>query len=193
MSEPLDGVLGFCTHHRYTFPMIAKLGQACSEAARAAGISVVWHRVPITTVTLALVAAIWIYDSLSVSSRADSSTLRPGVAVEDVPPIAFKPLPGSHASNTRTKAGRAPDAKALSAFRRVRVGKNEVDYIAEDVVIRLFTPNPAPTRVPHLNKEVHFGQDVTVRYFEYGPARVPQTRPDSAAEHSVERLLLVSK
>ncbi len=190
MSKRLDGVLGFFTHRRHTFPMRAKLGQGCSEAARATGISVVWRRMTITTVTIALVIAIWIYDYLSVSPAADSATLRSNVAVEYVPPIPFTP-PGSHPSNKRT--GRAQAKATLSAFRRIRVGQNEVDYVAEDVTIRLFTAKPTPTRVPHLNRQRNIGGDVTVRYFEYEPALVPQARPNSAAAQSVESSLLVSK
>ncbi len=55
-------------------------------------------------------------------------------------------------------------------FRRVDVGKNEIDYIGEDVTIRYFTHPPAPQqklaadgRV--LYREVYIGDDVTVRYF----------------------------
>ena len=52
-----------------------------------------------------------------------------------------------------------------STFKRVRVGADEVDYVAEDVTIRRFMPKPAPARVIGRFKEVHFGKDVTVRYF----------------------------
>ena len=173
--------------------MIAKLAHGCSEAASLTGISVVWRRIPITTVTIALVIAVWTYDYLSVSS-ADSATLRSSVAVEHVPRVPFKRLPSSHPSARRTETGRAQDAKAtLPAFRRIRVGQNEVDYIAEDVTVRLFQPRPTPMRVPHLNRELNIGEDVTVRYFEHEPALTPQRRPASAAAQSVERSLLVSK
>lgn len=70
------------------------------------------------------------------------------------------------------------------AFRRVRVGPNEVDDIAEDVTIRHFTPTLAPTRVQVGYKEVHFGTDVTIRYFASNQAAVPRTRPVSV-EHSL--------
>ena len=57
----------------------------------------------------------------------------------------------------------APGA-ARSAFTRFRLGPNEVDYVAEDVTIRIFNHNPeaSPTRVAH--KQINFGNDVTVRY-----------------------------
>ena len=192
MSQRLDGVLGFCTNYRHTFPMIAKLGQGCLEAARAAGILAMWRRVPITTVTIAVVSAIWLYDYVSVSPASASATPRSSVAVEYVAPIPGKPLPESKPSNKQTAS--AQDAKAgLSGFRRKRVGQNEVDYVAEDVTIRLFTPNAAPVRVPHVSRQVHIGRDVTVRYFEYEPVPASHTRPGVAAAQSEERSSLVTK
>ena len=51
----------------------------------------------------------------------------------------------------------APEA-ASSVFRRIRIGQNEVDYIAEDVTIRIFKHNPEawPMRVAY--KQVNFGK-----------------------------------
>lgn len=50
-------------------------------------------------------------------------------------------------------------------FRRVRVGPNEVDYLAEDVTVRQFIPIVPRPRFPGTYKEVHMGPDVTIRYF----------------------------
>lgn len=190
MSARLDEVLGVFTHRRHAFPIRANLSQGRSEAARATGISVVWRRRPITTVTIALVMAIWIYDYLSVPSAADSATLRSNAIVEHAPPIPLT-APGSHAFAERT--GRAQAKAAIFAFKRIQVGQNEVDYVAEDVTIRLFTAKPAPMRIPHWNGQRNIGSDVTVRYFEYEPAPMPQARPASAAIQSEESSLLVSK
>lgn len=63
------------------------------------------------------------------------------------------------------------------AFRRVQVGPNEVDFIADDVTIRHFLPSPARRRRSSAYKEVHFGEDVTIRYFASNPAVAPQTPP----------------
>ena len=198
MSKHLDGVLNFCTQHRHTFPMIAKLGRSGSEAARATGISGVWRRVPITTVTIALVIGFWLYDYVSVLSAADAGTPRSGVAVAGAPDVSFTPPPvmalsGSHPSEPLTKTGRSLDAKPThSAFRRKQVGLNEVDYVAEDVTIRLFTPGRMPTPAAHLSRQVHFGRDVTVRYFDNQAALTPQRGHESAAQ-SVDHSSLVSK
>lgn len=58
-------------------------------------------------------------------------------------------------------ASNSPPAK--SAFKRVRVGPTEVDYIADDVTIRHFTSKPETTDARY--RQVDFGDDVTVRYF----------------------------
>jgi hypothetical protein len=154
-----------------------------------------WRRWPITTVAIALAIGIWAYDDISASSAADSATLMPSATVPYAPPIPFEPLVGSHhSSTTRRAAGRARDSKAaLSAFKRIRVGQNEVDYVAEGVTIRLFTPRPTPTRAADLNRQLNSGVDVAVRYFANKPALVPQTRPDSVATQSLERSLPISK
>jgi hypothetical protein len=59
----------------------------------------------------------------------------------------------------------------ISAFRRVRIGPNEVDYLAEDVTIRTFTAKAMSRRVRDFEKELRIGDDVTVRYF--APSAMP--------------------
>jgi hypothetical protein len=66
-------------------------------------------------------------------------------------------------------------------FRRVRVGPDEVDYIAEDVTIRKFEPVHPKPQVRSAGKEVSFGDDVTVRYFAKSPAVASQSSTDSDA------------
>lgn len=75
-----------------------------------------------------------------------------------------------------TKAGRGT-AVPRPAFRRVRVGPNEVDDIAEDVTIRHFTPTTARPRLQLADNEVRIGTDVTIRYFESKPPVTPPTPP----------------
>lgn len=68
--------------------------------------------------------------------------------------------------------GTAPEA-ASSAFRRIRIGQNEVDYIAEDVTIRVFKHNPDASPMRTAYKQVNFGKDVTVRYISPKPTVRP--------------------
>jgi hypothetical protein len=215
-------MLGFCTHSD-TWPMRAKPRQRCLEATGVTGIYVVcldcgkelvyswnemkavsrlrvklrtfpaylWRRWPITTVTIALVITIWAYRDLSAPS---AGTLILSATVRYVPPVPFELLVASRHSKTRTATGRTRDSKvALSAFKRIRVGQNEVDYVAEGVTIRLFTPGPTPTQAADLNRQLNIGGDVAAPYFANKPALVPQTRPDSVATQSLERSLPISK
>jgi hypothetical protein len=198
MSKRLDRVLGFCTQHQYASPMLAKLGQECLKTVRTAGIFAVWRRVPITTVTITLIIGFWLYDYVSVSSAATAPAPRSSIAVESAHPLALQRLAESQPTNTgnetRKKTHRTHHKKvAHSAFRRKRVGQDEVDYVANDVTIRLFTPGPTPTRVAHPPKQRHIGKDVTVRDFEPEPATASKTRPGSAMAQAAERPALVSK
>ena len=54
---------------------------------------------------------------------------------------------------------------ARTAHRRVRVRKNEVDYVKDDVTIRYFTNKPASQRGAFEHRVSYIGDDVTVRYF----------------------------
>lgn len=72
---------------------------------------------------------------------------------------ASTPLAGSRSGNVRNTLGK----RSLGgAFKRVRVGQDEIDYIADDVTIREFKHHAAPLRAG-LNQEFHIGDDVTVR------------------------------
>jgi len=68
-------------------------------------------------------------------------------------------------------------------FRRVRIGPNEVDYVADDVTIRHFEIRPAKPKIRRSSqKEISFGDDVTVRYFANMPAIVSERPNDSEAK-----------
>lgn len=81
---------------------------------------------------------------------------------------AGKPAPGKRlAANDRSYpsiSGHHESTKLGRGFRRIQIGPHEVDYIAEDVTIRRFTISRAK-RHRSIVREVHFGDDVTVRYF----------------------------
>lgn len=102
-----------------------------------------------------------------------------------MPEVANSPLPAANAGTPLTPAVEATgpmmemqtaaiqprtwrhDANAPnSAFKQVRVGKNEVDYVSDDVTIRHFQAQPTPINASTVSKKVKFGEDVTVRYFD---------------------------
>jgi hypothetical protein len=118
-----------------------------------------WRRVPITMITIGLVIAGWTYGHLSGSS---AETLRSNCMGQDFPAEPSKSLSGTRSSHTQpASVTHAPP----SGFQRVRVAPNEVDYIAEDVTMRIFTPRPKPQPVRRWTKQVDIGDDVTIRYF----------------------------
>jgi hypothetical protein len=84
------------------------------------------------------------------------------------PPEASKALYEQQATRVP-----APET-ASSAFRQIRVDQNEVDFIAEDVTIRIFkhTSQASPMQVAY--KQVNFGKDVTVRYISPKPTVRPE-------------------
>jgi hypothetical protein len=137
-----------------------------------------------TAVVAALaIAACWIaYDRRPTWPAGDSWLQRSNAARQQIAFVPAKPSPSNSASKAQTAAGGAGEAKApSSAFKRIRVGPNEVDYIAEDVTIRHFTSKPAARRVRGGYKEVQIGEDVTVRYFVPKPPVGAETRPASIA------------
>jgi GAF domain-containing protein len=154
-----------------------------------------WNVAVTGVVTALVIAACWIAYARRPASPAGTPSLQRSNAVQQqIPFVPAKPAPSNRASKAQTAAGGAEEAKSpSSAFKRVRVGPNETDYIAEDVTIRHFTTKPALPRVRGGFKEVHIGEDVTVRYFASKLAVVSQTRTASTAAQSLDRSLPVSK
>jgi hypothetical protein len=150
------------------------------------------HKLPLSPVAaviaVLIIATRWIsYDLRPTSPVGASSSPQRSNAVpqENLFAPAKRPLSlMEQAAATET----AMPKVSRPAFRRVQVGPNEIDDIAEDVTIRHFTPTLAPTRVHRRYKEVQIGADVTIRYFASNQAVVPRTRPES-----VDRSLPLSK
>lgn len=141
-------------------------------------------------VVAALLVACWIgYGHRRQASPLRASALQRSNALEQQ--TAFAPANPALANST-SKLQTAPVAMertrtARTTFRRVRVGENEVDYIAEGVTIRYFTPEPARQRAQGGNNQVDIGEDVTVRYFASKPMVLVPTGPASRAAQLVDR------
>lgn len=130
--------------------------------------------VPIAVVIAVLIIATrWIPPRL-VAASPMSAVSSPERSNTTQPETMFTPTKLSPSRPARAAVPGAPSP----AFKRVRVGPNEVDYIAEDVTIRHFTPVPARSRLQATNKykEVQIGDDVTMRYFSSDSAVAPQAR-----------------
>jgi hypothetical protein len=81
----------------------------------------------------------------------------------DIPVTFPSPVPANDRKrpDRGTNDGMSPNA----AFRRVRIGPNEVDYVAEDVTVKYFTISHPRLQGRSRVRQVNIGDDVTVRYF----------------------------
>ncbi len=125
----------------------------------------------VAAVVVVLAFSGWIaYKGRGPISPLESSTLPTSTSVDQQSPLR-KPLPGKDASAVQPAPGSSKEARhARTALRRVRVGPNEVDYIAEDVTVRIFKDKPAAKRSRAPDSRIaHIGDDVTVRYFTPPP------------------------
>jgi hypothetical protein len=125
-----------------------------------------WNVTVTGVVTALVIAACWIaYDGRPASPAGTLSLQRSNVVQQPIPAVPAKSARSNRASKAHTAVGEGEEAKSpSSAFKRIRGGPNEIDYIAEDVTIRHFTTKPALPRVRGGYKEVDIGEDVTVRY-----------------------------
>ena len=90
--------------------------------------------------------------------------------------------PSSLKPNASARDAGAPTA----SFKRVWAGKDEVDYISDDVTIRHFRPLPTPKKSSAWNKQVNIGKDVTVRYFNSPPLPTAEPSGQQASEQAVK-------
>jgi hypothetical protein len=143
------------------------------------------------TVTIAILVAstVWIAHRRHPAPATIGSALSTPKGTGEHPsstPVSVKDK--SKGSRHTVKDAIAPNA----AFRRIRIGPDEVDYIAGDVTIRHFTNRIAMPQTRSYAKEVNFGQDVTVRYFADKPT-LSQTRAASISTQTKEHSLPASQ
>lgn len=136
--------------------------------------AVTWHKrrrnLTLAAVATVLGLACWIAHSRrGPASPLGSSALQRSTAIEpQAPSQRPKAMPTKDTSGLQRARVRVKkeDMPARTMLRRVRVGKNEVDYIGDDVTVRYFTYRPAPQRRRVAESRIaNIGDDVTVRYF----------------------------
>jgi DNA-binding NarL/FixJ family response regulator len=148
-----------------------------------------WERFPITITALAIVMVAWTYHHLAESVVVDLGTANSHGVEQSAPRASLKPAPEIRRLDTPS-SGRVQQSKGpLSGFKRVQVGPDEVDYVAEDVTMRVFTPRPVRAHRRHVSRQVNIGEDATVRYFAYEPAPPAPAGFVSAIGPSAERTL----
>jgi hypothetical protein len=155
----------------------ALLARIPSQRARL----VPWHKrweVALAACATVVLIICWIaYGGHGFGSHLGASALPGSPAFEQ--PVPFQPAKAIPASGSKIQPSPVPSKQsgsAKSTFKRVRVGKNEVDYVRDDVTLRYFTDTSAPRRPVGERKVGYIRDDVTVRYFTSKPAEpsVPQ-------------------
>ncbi len=138
----------------------------------------------VVVLAVALVSAGYISRHGTTSRSADSPAEPKDAAGSPTPPAT--PEPTSATRVPKQNAGTpAQDAKAPnSGFKRLRIGNDEVDYIADDVTVRHFRSAPTASDSHQWNKQVDLGEDVTVRYFG-DPQNLSHGQSISATEQSL--------
>ena len=124
----------------------------------------------VTAVAVSVMLAITIWSVYGNRPAPTTSGPAPSTDRDGGPQLPAKVLLAGM-EEEQLENGAKPKAARVSAFKRVLVGPNEVDYLAEDVTIRTFTTRPINRRIRGLKNEVRIGDDVTVRYFD--PLTVP--------------------
>ena len=143
-----------------------------------------WSVAVAAVVTGLLITSWMAYDRRPRNARLGASTWRTPSTVP-TPPAMSPSKPQVELVGSKEISRQANTAK--TTFKRVRVAENEVDYIADDVTVRYFTPKSAPQRRRTAYSQVNIGEDVTVRYFTPKTAVTP--RPVAIAAPSIDHSL----
>jgi len=132
-----------------------------------------WQKRPwnmdLAAVIAVLVLTCWIaYSDRHALSFLGSFELHRTTAIED--PVSL-PLAKATLAEYRPRLQPVPipagEARTTTLPRQVRRAENGVVHFGDDVTVRYFTLKPASPRVPlGPYQVVHMGRDVTVRYFK---------------------------
>ena len=122
---------------------------------------------------LILGVASWVaystHRAASPLQSSQSSAKPESASLEQQPVLPTKIVQSEVAAKPRT---------TLVRRQRGERGNTEVEYIGDDVIVRHFTPRPAPNGILVGSNDVHrIGDDVTVRYFTPKPSIVPAKQP----------------
>jgi putative methionine-R-sulfoxide reductase with GAF domain len=155
--------------------------QLRSDAVR----NVMWNVAAVSLLLVLAVGASILHHKNSVSraGNASSQTATP-VLAPAVPAVsdstALVPVSKPQAQRSLHDVN-APNA----GFTRVRVGKDEIDYVSDDVTVRHFhSVSPTAESHHHGPKQVNIGRDVTVRYFTR-PQSMTTAQPTSLTDESL--------
>jgi hypothetical protein len=135
------------------------------------------HSLALAAVATGLGLTFW----MAHGGRGPGSALGSSAAPEAVAVRSFQTGNAATPEGTfESQAAPSPVKEARVAAmrpRRVRLGQSEVDYIGDDVTVRHFNYRPArQRRVAGTSRVAYIGEDVTVRYFTPKSASSSQSR-----------------
>jgi len=124
------------------------------------------HSLALAAVATGLGLTFW----MAHGSRGPGSALGSSAAPEAITVRSFQTSNAATPEGTFESQPAASPVKEASATamrpRRVRLGQGDVDYIGDDVTVRHFNYRPArQRRVAGTSRVAYIGEDVTVRYF----------------------------
>lgn len=167
------------------FPIRRRLGQLgliIEQRARHVPLYKRW------TVAAVLALVSWIaYRDLRPASTRTASVTQESNGIER--PLSSDSAKPSEGAEAKREPASVPAEQATTIPtpppRWVRVGSNELDYVAEDVTVRYFNRTPTQPRpqVSHAHVKT-IGDDVTVRYFGSEPL-APRVQPGSPRIHYI--------
>ena len=147
------------------------------------------NNLPLNGVVIVLAISLflmsWVAYNYSRALPADSNPITLAV-------VPSNPSPTHPRGRQRSTPGKMTQKRLSNSNFRVRVGRNEIDYVADDVTIRHFMTRSLAPRVQAI-KQVNIGDDVTVRYFAYAPSAPSQAESLPPGMQSTERSMHVSK
>jgi len=141
-----------------------------------------WRKATAATAVGALVIAVWFASTHHLTTTPSGAmTVSSAPLGQQIVPAPSKPLPAD-VFNPPTAHKTARNESLLRGFTKKRVGPNEVDYVAADVTMRVFTPKHRAAPAQRWIRQIHFGNDVTVRYFSNEPSALLQSPSVSTAD-----------
>jgi hypothetical protein len=168
-------------------PLLTRLGLAATK--RSKGVLLYKGRWKTAAAVAALlVIASWIATRDRRPAPLGPSTVRRSNGSErHVPSGAPKPVLTNRATSSQTTPDLREEARktARTMPQWVRVGNNELDYVAQDVTVRHFTPKPLPQPVQSQNNQVR-SEDMTVRDFTPQPLPRPVQSRNSRVRYISE-------
>jgi hypothetical protein len=140
-----------------------------------------WNAAAVASAVMALLLSVWVFHRIHTSNpQIDVST----PALHDGSVGTAAGSPSENNEEPKLAGPGVGTSDSAPRFVRVRVGPNEVDYIADDVTIRQFETRSPRARNRSGVKQVDFGDDVTVRYFANGSLPVSQPARPPEASHT---------